>query len=122
MSRRGVEKQREVKARMKATGEEKAIKRKNRDMKALANFALDLPLKKGKHYMPEDITDLAQAKKLNCSVEMAIVLAQVLNAIDGDVKAAEFVRDTAGQKPTDKHEIEGAITYEDYVKARKVKL
>ena len=39
------------------------------------------------------------------SVAGAIVLAQVARAIDGDSVAASWIRDTAGEKPSDKVEV-----------------
>ncbi len=39
------------------------------------------------------------------SVAGAIVLAQVARAIDGDTVAAGWIRDTAGEKPSDKVEV-----------------
>ena len=35
----------------------------------------------------------------------AMMSAAAKKAISGDIKACEFVRDTIGQKPTDKHEV-----------------
>lgn len=37
------------------------------------------------------------------------LLAQVARMLDGDTRAAEFVRDSAGDKPTDKAEVDAAI-------------
>ena len=43
--------------------------------------------------------------KKNLTVEESIVLAQVLMAQAGDTRAAEFLRDTAGEKPVEKVQI-----------------
>lgn len=37
----------------------------------------------------------------NVTVEEKIALEMVLKAMNGDIKAAEWIRDTSGQKPTD---------------------
>lgn len=39
-------------------------------------------------------------------------LAQIQKALKGDAKAFELIRDTIGQKPTEKHEVEGNQTLE----------
>lgn len=41
------------------------------------------------------------------STAEAIALKQVEKALKGDTKAFEVVRDTAGQKPVDRHEVAG---------------
>lgn len=46
-----------------------------------------------------------QKVKKDLTVEESIVLAQVLMAQAGDTRAAEFLRDTAGEKPVDKVQI-----------------
>ena len=43
--------------------------------------------------------------KKDLTVEESIVLAQVLMAQAGDTRAAEFLRDTAGEKPVEKVQI-----------------
>lgn len=40
-----------------------------------------------------------------CSMDEALVLAQYGKALGGNTRAAQFVRDTAGQKPKDEIEI-----------------
>lgn len=37
----------------------------------------------------------------DCNYAAGIIMTQTLKAMSGDTKAAEFVRDTSGQKPTD---------------------
>lgn len=39
------------------------------------------------------------------TAEQIISLRQIENAMSGDIKAAEFIRDTVGEKPTDKVQI-----------------
>ena len=46
-------------------------------------------------------------KGKNISVQDAIVISIVQKAMKGDVRAAEYIRDTTGQKPTDNFNIEG---------------
>ena len=46
----------------------------------------------------------------------ATVLNDVVTGIILDTTAATFVRDTSGQKPTDKLDVEGKISYTDALK------
>jgi len=51
------------------------------------------------------------------TVNDAIIVQQVVKAIvHSDTTAATFVRDTSGQKPTDKLDVEGKISYTDALK------
>lgn len=53
-----------------------------------------------------DITAIrALAQEKGTSLQTLILASMGLQAIAGNVKAADFVRDTAGYKPTDKQEI-----------------
>ena len=65
-----------------------------------------MPIKKGdiKEYQ-----SIAEAKGKNMTAQEAMILAVMRKAMDGDVQAITFLRDTAGQKPVDKQEVNGAI-------------
>lgn len=52
--------------------------------------------------LEEKITD-NKGKKVK--IQRSILLAQVKEALKGKTKAAEFIRDTIGEKPVDKQEI-----------------
>lgn len=52
--------------------------------------------------LEEKITD-SKGKKVK--IQRSILLAQVKEALKGKTKAAEFIRDTIGEKPVDKQEI-----------------
>lgn len=45
-----------------------------------------------------------------------MTVALLLKALNGDIKAFEVVRDTIGQKPTDKMQLEANVSYEDTLK------
>jgi len=122
MRLKGVEKQKKRLAEMKASGEIREVRAKNRKMKELCMQMLKLPLEKGRFYDVDEVKNIAQVHGVNTDAETAIVTAMIHNAINGDVKSAEFLRDTSGQKPSDKVDVKGEISYEDYVKNRKVKL
>ena len=99
---------------------EKARKRKA--MKEDLNILLNLSLKKGQMVYSEDIQSLAEAEGKNISVQTAIDIAMVQRAMMGDVQAAQYIRDTVGEKPSDKVEIDQSLTIEAWAKKNKVKL
>jgi len=73
----------------------------------------------------DDIQSFAELNGQNISVQEAILIAQVKKAMDGDTKAAEYVRDSIGQKPSDKLQLDTGIEMteklkevEAYVKGR----
>ncbi len=51
----------------------------------------------------------ALAQEKSASLQTLVLASMSLQAIAGNVKAADFVRDTAGYKPTDKQEITADI-------------
>lgn len=85
-------------------------------------YLLKLSLKAGDLVGAEDIKNLAETKNMNVSVQTAIDIAMIQRAIYGDVQAAIWVRDTVGDKPTDKVELDQSLTVEEWAKTRKVKL
>ena len=80
-----------------------AARRRKRDMQQALNAILDMPLKAGR---VQQIRNLSEVKGKNITAEQAMLLAMVNKALKGDVRAATFVRDTAGCKPTDRVEID----------------
>lgn len=57
----------------------------------------------------EDIQSLASLNGRNITVQEAIMLAQIQKAIKGDTKAAEYIRDTSGNKLKDALELSGGV-------------
>lgn len=96
--------------------------RKRKSMKEDLNILLGLSLKKGQLTYSEDIQSLAEAHGKNISVETAIHIAIVQRAMMGDVQAAQYIRDTVGEKPSDKVELDSNLTIEAWAKKNKVKL
>lgn len=75
------------------------VRRRKRDMKAAAQMLLDMPVKS---------ENIAKSMKQlgfeddDLNNQMAVLISVWKKAMEGDVKAAEFLRDTSGQKPADK--------------------
>lgn len=76
-------------------------RREKKMMRETLDMLLSMPLKNGKFADVESIRSFAALKGKNISVQEAILIAQVQKAMKGDTRAAEYVRDTIGQKPTD---------------------
>ena len=81
-------------------------RREKKAMKDTLNDLLSMPLKSGKAADVETIKNLAALKGKNITVQEAIMLAQIQKAMKGDTRAAEYVRDTIGQKPDNKMNID----------------
>ena len=77
-------------------------RRRKKEMREQLQMLLNMTMNNGENY---DINNAKSIKDLigqNLTVQEAILLKQIQKAINGDRKAAEYVRDTAGQKPTEK--------------------
>ena len=87
----------------RASGE---ARRRKRAMREVLDDLLQMPLKRGELKNVECLGDLMGPNgksnlligKINVTVEQAVVLGQVVLDMQGNTKAATFLRDTAGQK------------------------
>ena len=80
----------------------RASGRKRREMRETLRAMLDMPLRPGGVTTAQTM-DGMEGK--NMTVGQAIALAQLRKAMAGDTRAAEFVRDTSGQRPSDRVEL-----------------
>lgn len=96
--------------------------RNRKTMKEDMKILLNMSIKKGSMVLPEDIENLADSLGMNVPVQTAIDIAMVQRAMLGDVQAAQFIRDTIGEKPTDKMEMDQSLTIETWAKTKNVKL
>ena len=84
-----------------ASGE---AKRAKKAMRERLEILLDMNMKSGRGTDIESIQNFAALKGKNITVQDAMMIAQIQKALKGDTNAAVFVRDTAGQNPTQKIE------------------
>lgn len=77
----------------------KARKRR-KAMKERLEILLGMPIKAGKLKDIEEIKNFAGLQDKNITVEDALMVVQIQKALTGDTKAATFIRDTSGQKPS----------------------
>ena len=109
---------------MQAIGAEtKRVERLKREsMKFTINTLLSKTLKKGELCTADDVMSLAEMDGKNIDVQTAIMIAVVQRALMGDMTAVQFLRDTVGEKPSDKIELDSSLTVETWAKKHKVKL
>lgn len=92
-------------------------RREKKQMRETLEMFLTMPLNNKKMVDVEDIKSFAALKGKNVSVQEAIMIMQLQKAMKGDTKAAEYVRDTIGQRPSDKvemkHELPVMFTGDD---------
>lgn len=84
-------------------------RREKRAFKETLETLLCMPMKTGTSMDIEDIQNFAAIRGQNISVQDAILIAQVQKAMKGDTRAAEYLRDTVGQKPSDKLQLDTGI-------------
>lgn len=84
-------------------------RREKKAFKETLEILLSMSMENGEEVSVEDITSFKGIDGKNISVQEAILIAQVQRAMKGDTKAAEYLRDTIGQKPTDKIETDFII-------------
>lgn len=84
-------------------------KRERKAMKDTLGALLAMPLKNDAVTDIEDIQSLAALNGKNITVQEAIMLGQIKKAVKGDTKAAEYIRDTSGNKLKDALELSGGV-------------
>ncbi len=104
--------------RAKGVKTQKERKKMKEELKTL----LKISLNRGDIINADDVLSLDEAEKANITVQTAMNIAMIKRAINGDVNAYLAVRDTVGEKPTDKVEIDTNLTVEEWAKNHKVKL
>lgn len=74
-------------------------RREKKALRETLEELLAMPIKTGKKYDLEKIKCIANMKGKNITMQETIMLAMLNKAAKGDVRAAEYIRDTIGQKP-----------------------
>lgn len=81
-------------------------RREKKALKDTLEELLAMPIKDGELKNIDQIKSIAGIKGKNITMQEAIMLSMLNKAAKGDVKAAEYVRDTIGQKPDSKWRLE----------------
>ena len=79
--------------------------RKRKEMRETLDVLLKMPMRKGKVYTAEDIKCFADLKGKNITIDQAVMVCLIQKALKGDLNAIAMVRDTVGEKPSDKVEV-----------------
>ena len=98
-SERTKEEQKRI-ARMGGIASGKA-RREKKLIRETIETILSMPYKAGDTQALEEMGGIVDANGANLTVQEIICVQMAKKAMKGDTKAAEYLRDTAGQKPTD---------------------
>ena len=85
------------------------VKRARKRAEEILKIYLAMPLKKRLNADIEEIQSFEQLKGKNITVNEAIQLKQVQKALNGDLASAQYIRDTVGDKPTEKVEMKAEV-------------
>lgn len=80
----------------------KEVMKRRREIRETLLDLLAMPMKPGKLSQASTIAGLTGK---NVTASEAMALAMLAQALEGDVRAAEFVRDSSGQKPVQQMEV-----------------
>ena len=76
-------------------------RREKKAMKETLEVLLSMQMKNGRATDIESVKSFAALRGKNITVQEAMTIAMLQKAMKGNVRAAEWVRDTAGQKPVE---------------------
>lgn len=82
-------------------------RREHKAMRETLLELLSLPMKKGK--VSEGLAAVEDFKSANVTVRTRIMLSMATKAAKGDVKAAQFIRDTIGEAPVQEVKVEQSL-------------
>ena len=84
-------------------------RREKKAMRETLELLLSMALKDGAVSNLEQIKSIASLNGKNITVQDAIMLKQIQKAMKGDTRAAEYIRDTSGNKPKEGVELSGTV-------------
>lgn len=79
--------------------------KKRKELKETLEILLEMPVGKGKVASIEQIKSFADLNGKNITVDQAMMIRVIQKALKGDLNAVAMVRDTIGEKPSDKVEV-----------------
>ncbi len=83
-----------------------AKRRQQKTFREIAEALGNASIRDGDVYNLEQIRKIAELKDANLSVKELMLWQQIQKAMNGDTKAFEVVRDTLGEKPFEKVEVQ----------------
>ena len=79
--------------------------KRRKELKETLDILLDMPLKKGRTTSVEKVQAFTEMKGKNITVDQAMMVTLIQKALKGDLSAIAMVRDTIGEKPTEKLDV-----------------
>lgn len=79
--------------------------KRRKALKETLNVLLDMPVRKGKITDCETVRSFAELKGKNLTVDQALMVVLMQKGLKGDLNAISMIRDTIGEKPSDKVEV-----------------
>ena len=79
--------------------------KRRKELKETLNILLDMPLKTGRTTTVEKVQAFANLKGKNITVDQAMMVCLIQKALKGDLNAIAMIRDTIGEKPTEKLDV-----------------
>lgn len=84
-------------------------KKRRKAMRESLEVLLSLGMSEGEITDPETVKCWNELQGKNITVQDAVLVKQIMKAVKGDTKAAEFVRDTSGNRPTNEQRMDVAV-------------
>ena len=82
------------------------VRRQQKTFREIGETLCRIRMQKGKAPDLEKIKEVADLAGANMTIKECMLVQQILKALEGDTKAFETVRDTIGEKPSEKVEVE----------------
>ncbi|MEG0790986.1 MAG: hypothetical protein RSG23_05105 [Gordonibacter sp.] len=82
------------------------VRREKKAMQELVKWVMELPVKDADL---DEITCISKTKGKNVTVAEAAILQQAVKAVNGSLQALQFLRDTAGEKPVERMEVNADV-------------
>ena len=79
--------------------------KRRKELRETLDILLDMPLKTGRTTSIEKVQAFANLKGKNITVDQAMMVCLIQKALKGDLSAIAMVRDTIGEKPTEKLDV-----------------
>lgn len=84
-------------------------KKRRKAMRESLEVLLNLGMSEGEITDPETVKCWNELQGKNITVQDAVLVKQIMKAVKGDTKAAEFVRDTSGNRPANEQRMDVAV-------------
>ena len=84
--------------------------KRRKELRETLDVLLDMPLRTGRTTNVEKVQAFANLKGKNITVDQAMMVCLIQKALKGDLSAIAMVRDTIGEKPTEKVNMDAKVT------------